>query len=746
MKTRSVVSVGITAKILLVAFLFTLALAPAARAQLVADGTTAAINATSTNTTGNLVVGTNGSFTTLIITNAGTVTNTGIGVIGQNSSARTNRVIVTDASSVWSMGGNLNMGLGPYGVLMVTNGGRVENNFGNMGFNSVASTGVTAIVTGNNSVWTNRSILNIGHSGPLNRVTVTSGGTLGCGSGINIGNGGASNQLIVTSGGRVLGGGARFGLSTFSLGNLAVITDPGSQWTLTSELDVGDSSSFNQLFLTNGARILSAGVFVGAKFIQSGIGSSNLVVLAGAGSTVTNTSKSAVGDFGSFNQLIITNAAMFRTTSGSDHTLGFQVSSSNNTMLVSGTNSLFSNHGTIAQFYVGFGGTLNQLAVRDGGFVQTDAGHAGYGGTSSNNVILVADPGSTFSCFNGLNIGYSGSFNQLVVSNGGTVSTPALYLGVNATSSNNTAAVAGGNLFVTNASGTGVTDVRNGALTLHSGLLQTDRLLLTNGQWSQFSFNSGTLRTRSTSVTNNSTVLVAGNATLELLGNGTHAFAGGLQIMNNGTLAGNGTLSGMLTILGGGTLAPGSDGISPAMGKITLNNSPLWQGTIVLKLSKNGASLTNDQVLVNAPLFYGNWLVVSNLGPDTLSVGDSFQLFTATGGYSGAFALANLPALPEGLSWTNKLLVDGSIAVVETAVATPPTISSVTQSGTNLVLNVTGGSPGGAYTVLTATNVALPLANWTTNRAGLFDGSGHTTITNGIQSGDLQRYFRIRMP
>ena len=60
-------------------------------AQLVADGATAIISAHATNITSDLIVGTNGSFTTLVITNAGSVTNSGNGIIGQNSGARTNR-------------------------------------------------------------------------------------------------------------------------------------------------------------------------------------------------------------------------------------------------------------------------------------------------------------------------------------------------------------------------------------------------------------------------------------------------------------------------------------------------------------------------------------------------------------------------------------------------------------------------------------------------------------------------------
>jgi hypothetical protein len=72
-------------------------------------------------------------------------------------------------------------------------------------------------------------------------------------------------------------------------------------------------------------------------------------------------------------------------------------------------------------------------------------------------------------------------------------------------------------------------------------------------------------------------------------------------------------------------------------------------------------------------LTYGGSLTVRDLGPDTLTAGDSFKLFSTSNdhysgnNYSGAFASIELPPLGPGLDWTNRLLVDGSIAVVEQA-------------------------------------------------------------------------------
>src|SRR5207237_7270925 len=119
-----------------------------ARAQLVADGASKLINGTTTNVTGDLVIGTNGAFTTLIITNAGMVTNTGNGTIGLNTSAKSNQVIVVDDLSLWGMGGNLVIGnAGSYNSLLVTNDGMVLNNFGNIGLNAGGANN-SAIVTG----------------------------------------------------------------------------------------------------------------------------------------------------------------------------------------------------------------------------------------------------------------------------------------------------------------------------------------------------------------------------------------------------------------------------------------------------------------------------------------------------------------------------------------------------------------------------------------------------------------------
>jgi hypothetical protein len=79
-----------------------------------------------------------------------------------------------------------------------------------------------------------------------------------------------------------------------------------------------------------------------------------------------------------------------------------------------------------------------------------------------------------------------------------------------------------------------------------------------------------------------------------------------------------------------------------------------------------------------------------------VGAGDQFRLFVANS-YSGSFASLTLPPLGVGLTWTNKLLVDGSIQVIG-----PPRFTAVAIVGTNLVISGSGGTTNAAYTVLTA--------------------------------------------
>lgn len=97
----------------------------------------------------------------------------------------------------------------------------------------------------------------------------------------------------------------------------------------------------------------------------------------------------------------------------------------------------------------------------------------------------------------------------------------------------------------------------------------------------------------------------------------------------------------------------------------------------------------------------------------------------------------------QDFSWTGygEIVLQGDVLTPPT----PPVLSSVTQSGGNLILSGTGVANLG-YTVITTTNLTTPLAGWTVSTTGVTTGAG--TFSNSIPSSATEpsRFFRVRMP
>jgi hypothetical protein len=158
----------------------------------------------------------------------------------------------------------------------------------------------------------------------------------------------------------------------------------------------------------------------------------------------------------------------------------------------------------------------------------------------------------------------------------------------------------------------------------------------------------------------------------------------------------------------------------------------------------NSSLATNDVLRGATVLNFGGTLSLTNLA-GALGTNDSFKLFFATT-YAGAFA-AIVPATPgPGLAWsTNTLATDGTLRIVATTVSTPY-ISSVTVSGTNLLIQGTNGTASGPYYVLAGTNLALPLSNWTRMSTNAFDLNGAFSFTNTIDPLIPQQFYLLQLP
>ncbi len=631
----------------------------------------------------------------------GTVVSNGLSfVVGNNG--------VTPA--VWDVRGdtvlssNLVVGLAsPNCRLYVTNGAAVFDTVGMVGSNS---SGNAVFITGEASAWSNRGALNVGISGSY-------------------------NQLAIGGGGRVFNVLSAIGVNSAARSNAVVVTGAGSVWSNAGVLSLGSNGGYNQLVISNSGAVFNPVAILGVN----PAGEQNTALITGAGSVWNNGASLMVGSNSCFNQMIVSAGG---TVLNPLATIGVSSAARTNTVLVTGAGSVWSNSGPLT---VGSGGSFNQLIITNRGVVLSTNAVIGANATASNNLVLVTGAGSLWSNPSFLTVGNTGSLAQLVIRDVATVLATACTIGANASSTNNRLVVEGGALWITNASATATLDIRRGTNQLSGGSMGTDLLRLTN-VLGFFEFNGGTLRAGAATVTNGALFTVgngASAATYNLGGAvpGMHAFANGLRIAGNATLTGNGTISGTVTVAVGGTFAPGS-----SVGKIVLSNAPALQGGLAMEVSKSGATLTNDQIQVAGTLAYGGSLTVTKLGPTALSAGDSFPLFSASS-YSGALSSIVLPPPPAGLSWTNRLLVNGSIAVVPKTI---PNISAFARTGTNFRFSVTGGSPGAPWYLLTTTNVAAPLSNWTTNLAGVFDWVGNVNVTNGINFTEPRRFFRFYAP
>jgi T5SS/PEP-CTERM-associated repeat protein len=88
---------------------------------------------------------------------------------------------------------------------------------------------------------------------------------------------------------------------------MVTVSGSGSVWNNSNILFVGTSGSGNKLMITNGGRVVSA-----SGYVSNSSSVSNMVTVTGPGSIWTNSSGLYMGDYGDGNSLIIINGGQFR--------------------------------------------------------------------------------------------------------------------------------------------------------------------------------------------------------------------------------------------------------------------------------------------------------------------------------------------------------------------------------------------------------------------------------------------------
>ena len=572
----------------------------------------------------NIIVGENGSANYLDVSGGGGVNSSAAGVIGLNAGANGNYVAVTGFTTHWSNGTSLTIGQsGSSNSLAIQEGGLVTvgGAGGALGYNA-GSSGNSLLVDGAGSSLANSSDFVVGFSGSGNTAVVSGGG-------------------ILTNGQHSYGG--VIGLNSGASNNSVLVTGSGSAWHNGGDLLVGWGDSGNTLTVSNGGAVTSSqDNYGGAIGFQAGSTGNNIAV-TGTGSSWINSGDLLVGVSGSGNSMVIANGGSVANGQVNyGGVLGFNAASSNNSVLVTGTGSSWSNSGDLL---VGVSGSGNSMVITNGGTVANGqvnyGGVIGWGASSSNNSVLVTGAGSTWSNSGALTIGSSGS-GTLTIANGGSVSASSITIAsqVGSTGTLNFGSLGGsdtaGSLIgpgISFGSGSGTINFNQVDSLIGSGFSGNGSL---NQLGSGTTILTGTNTYGGTTTINGGTLVVQGQSSL-----GTSSVT-----LNGGTLMASGVFTEFPLALNGGTMNLAGSGSSWNTGANTLivgNNSP----GVSLVVS-SGASLTSGSGILgqdsgasnNSILVTGTgstWTNESYLYVGDRSSGNSVKV--SAGGTVSVFAL-----------------------------------------------------------------------------------------------------------
>jgi T5SS/PEP-CTERM-associated repeat protein len=271
---------------------------------------------------------------------------------------------VGGSGSLWNSGSGLYVGYSGVGnTLSITTTSAVYSVQGYVGYNPGANSNAV-VVDGAGSVWSNSSsFFYVGYYGNGNSLTITNGGavydTAGC-------------------------------LGWRSANNTATVTGPGSLWSGTMDIEIGISGGGNQLTITNGGLVVSPSGTIGGAPLPSN--TNNAVVVTDPGSVWSNSAPVSVGDFGFGHTLTITNGgAVYDTWGYIGAFSGFSNGGSNNSVIVTGPGSVWDNS---TNLYLAYYGWSNALVVSAGGTVRDAQGMVGIATNANYNAVTVAGAGS----------------------------------------------------------------------------------------------------------------------------------------------------------------------------------------------------------------------------------------------------------------------------------------------------------------------------------------------------------------
>jgi T5SS/PEP-CTERM-associated repeat protein len=684
---------------------------------------------------GGVVMGNSaGAGNTLILTNGGRLINTSSFTASETSASTSNQtIIVTGTGSVLSNSGSLLFGrTGAGNTMEISSGGLVVNAIGYIGPTFASGSNNSVLLTGSGSVWSNTSSLIVGNASANNSLTVRDSATayaadlqlggatmadhnivlitnagkvfvsgnvtlsenhlsnsnntlivsgansrLQSGGTLFVGRIGRENRLVVEDGGTVINGVGFLGATaSSSSNNTALVTGPGSVWSNTSTLYVGNVSADNSLTVNDSGRVYAADVFLGQSssspgntilvtnggklYISSAIifgessssSSNNTLIVSGAGSVVTNGSNLLLGRASTGNRLIVENGGTLLSATGF---IGPTTApGSNNIAVVTGSGSVWSN---TSYLYVGHVSPGNQLSITNGGKLYSPGAYVGTFATATDNAVRIHGAGSLWQSSATIYIGNNGTTlgagNSITIQNGGTLEAPGLNAGASSVISNT------GGVYQFATASPSISTNATGTITLHNGTISyrdvtaadinnADVAKITRTGDNTFQLKRATNVSVATYTFDSAANTFDPSVYQRLaLAEGSRWQSTTLRIGSGGALIGNGTVaSSSVTNLG--TIAPGF-----SAGQLTFTGDLVLGSSSTLEMEIGGASTAAyDQLIVLGDVTLAGALDILMINSFSPTPGQTFTLIDNLGAnlISGQFA---------GL--TNNQFIDASV-------------------------------------------------------------------------------------
>jgi hypothetical protein len=96
------------------------------------------------------------------------------------------------------------------------------------------------------------------------------------------------------------------------------------------------------------------------------------------------------------------------------------------------------------------------------------------------------------------------------------------------------------------------------------------------------------------------------------------------------------------------------------------------------------------------------------------------------------------------LAWNANGLATGDLSIAA-APTPPPAINRIFINNTNVIISGTNGVPNWPYSLLAATNLALPLGQWQPLVTNSFDSNGNFSFTNQVDPNAAQSFYRLKL-